>query len=140
MNLVENMLTSPRKLKKLFIKFVSWGAIQKAKNLIELHPLLDLPLQKAFEESLLNSCIRSAVWIIEIAHAKGVIIDIHGNDDNLMKQLVSSEKVEQIRWLIKFTRDVETICQWRDRLNLEEWEQTPGRRKLPKYILELFAS
>ena len=59
------MLSSPRKVSKLFIKFLKWGKIDKANYLLTQYPEYELPYQKAFQESYENKCLNSCKWIYE---------------------------------------------------------------------------
>lgn len=59
------MLSSPRKISKLFIKFLKWGKIDKTILLIQKYPDLILPYEKAFLESFDNKVLRSCKWIYE---------------------------------------------------------------------------
>ena len=77
-------LTSNRKLKKLFIKFIEWDKITKAENLIHSHPELDIPWQKAFENASMNKMKRGAEWIYENANTLGSKINIHFENDKLL--------------------------------------------------------
>ena len=94
------MLTSERKLQKLFIKFVEWGKITKAENLIQTHPELEIPWQNAFERAGLNKIERSAGWIFERASKLGLKIDIHFDNDKLLNYLVLQECRYFIKWLV----------------------------------------
>jgi hypothetical protein len=59
------MLTSLRKLQKLFIKFIEWGQLAKAEAIIRNNPDLEIPWQKAFVSAVMNNMERSARWVIE---------------------------------------------------------------------------
>ena len=94
------MLTSERKLHKLFIKFIEWGQVAKAENLILSHPELEVPLQKAFERASLNKEERGAGWIYERGRKLGIKIDIHFDNNKLLNYLILQECQYFIKWLI----------------------------------------
>ena len=85
------MLTSTRKLHKLFIKFIEWGKIAKAEKLILQHPNLEMPWQKAFENAVMNKMIQGARWIYENSIHHGVHIDIHRENNKLMNYLLKQD-------------------------------------------------
>lgn len=94
------MLTSERKLQKLFIKFIEWGKVAKAANLILSHPELEIPWQKAFEKAALNNEERGAGWIYESASKLGIKIDIHFENDKLLNYLTLQNYQYFIKWII----------------------------------------
>jgi len=98
-------LSSNRKLKKLFIKFIEWDKITKAENLIHLHPELDIPWQKAFENAAMNKMKRGAEWIYENANKLGSKINIHFENDKLLNYLVVQECQYFIKWFISLEPD-----------------------------------
>jgi hypothetical protein len=93
------MLTSERKLHKLFIKFVTWNKVEKAMKLLEIHPLIEFPLQKAFEESTRNKSYWSSKWIYSLAILKNVKIDIHYNNDEFLLDIKTSNNREMLKWI-----------------------------------------
>ena len=133
------MLTSPRKLQKLFIKFISWGLIPKAQNLLNQYPTLEIPWQKAFEETLINRYIyiNAVEWILEKSLEQGFIINPHIDNDKIMKQLILSEKMECIRWLIKITKINNETYPWKEYL-FSEGQQQWQTKEIRKHILDLF--
>lgn len=94
------MLTSERKLQKLFIKFIEWGHVIKAENLIKLHSELEIPWQKAFESATMNKMERGAIWIYDLACKRGVKIDIHFDNDKLLNYLILQDCRYFLKWLI----------------------------------------
>jgi len=94
------MLTSQRKLQKLFIKFIEWGKLVKVEKLMQIHPELEIPWQKAFESAALNRNSRGAEWIYERATPLGLQIDIHFDKDKLINYLVVLDNRCLIKWLI----------------------------------------
>lgn len=96
------MLTSERKLQKLFIKFIEWGKVAKAANLTLSHPELEIPWQKAFEKAALNNEERGARWIYERVSTStlGIKIDIHFENDKLLNYLTLQDYQYFIKWII----------------------------------------
>ena len=109
------MLTSERKLCKLFIKFIEWGKIAKAENLMQLNPELEFPLQKAFESAALNKMERGAGWTYELACKLSVKIDIHFDNDKLVNYLAIQECRSFIKWLLA----LEPNYQWKSTITSE---------------------
>jgi hypothetical protein len=109
------MLTSERKLQKLFIKFVEWGKIAKACNLLMKHPELEIPWQKAFEKAGLNKIEHSARWIYEQAKQLGVKVDIHFDYDKLVNYLI----LHECRYLIKWLISLEPNYSWKSNITCE---------------------
>lgn len=80
------MLTSERKVKKLFIKFLTWMKIKKAENLLKQYPDFNFPWQKALEEAAGKNTFSSCEWIITTATLKyNITLDIHFEDNILYK-------------------------------------------------------
>jgi hypothetical protein len=80
------MLTSERKVKKLFIKFLTWMKIDKAKNLLKQYPDIIFPWQKALIEAAGKNSFNSCRWIITTAITEyNTPLDIHFEDNILYK-------------------------------------------------------
>ena len=94
------MLTSERKLQKLFIKFIEWGKITKAENLITLHPELEIPWQKAFESAAMNKMQCGVEWIYTRANQQNIEINIHFDNDKLLNYMILQGCRYIIKWLI----------------------------------------
>jgi len=103
------MLTSERKLQKLFIKFIEWGQLSKAENLILSHPGLEIPWQKAFERAALNKEIRGAELIYERASKLGIKIDFHFDNNKLLNYLILQECQYFIKWLMSLEPDYQWL-------------------------------
>jgi len=103
------MLTSGFKLQKLFIKFIEWGKIAKAENLILSHPELEIPWQKAFERAALNKEERGSGWIYEHSSKLGIKIDIHFENDKLLNYLILQERRYFIQWLMSLEPDYQWL-------------------------------
>ena len=59
------MLSSERKIGKLFIKFLTWNKKKKAINLLDTYPECIMPWQKAFESTADNNMFDICIWILE---------------------------------------------------------------------------
>lgn len=94
------MITSKRKLQKLFIKFIEWEKITKAENLVELHPELVIPWQKAFECAAMNKMNRGMEWIYTRANQQNIKINIHFDNDKLLNYMILQGCRYIIKWLI----------------------------------------
>lgn len=99
------MLTSERKLQKLFIKFIEWGKITKAENLMALNPKLEIPWQKAFESAGMNRNMHGVEWIYKrVSHNcysnHDIRINIHFDNDKLMNYMILHGCRYIIKWLI----------------------------------------
>jgi hypothetical protein len=72
------MLTSPRKICKLFIKFVIYGKYTKAETLLQHYPEYSsiIPWQKAFTEALQQQAYNVCNWIIEKSEILHFTLDI----------------------------------------------------------------
>lgn len=80
------MLTSERKVKKLFIKFLTWMKIEKAKKLLKQYPHIIFPWQKALEEAASKNEFSSCKWIITTAIIQyNTPLDIHFENDIIYK-------------------------------------------------------
>jgi len=77
------MHESDKKIKKLFIKFISWNKIEKTKKLIEQNLHIIMPWQKAFEETFKNRYIITLLWILEQQNIYNFTINIHFNNNEL---------------------------------------------------------
>lgn len=122
------MLTSERKICKLFIKFLEWDKIDKAANLIQTYPNLAMPWQKAFECASMNYSLRACQWIneqhrINVNNDDGtgtgtgnntsvVVLDIHFNNDALFVQLVTRGCIDFVKWLVS----LEPMYLWKNQL------------------------
>jgi len=78
------MLTSPRKIYKLFIKFTTWNKYSKAENLLKMYPEYIMPWQKAFEEAARNKSYSACNWLFITSKTLGILINIHYNNDELI--------------------------------------------------------
>lgn len=109
------MLTSERKLQKLFIKFVEWGKIKKANQLMQSHPNLIIPWQKAFECAAMNQMLRGAEWVYNQAKCNGLDIDTHFENDKLLNHLILQQSMYFIKWLLA----LEPNYPWRSKITSE---------------------
>jgi hypothetical protein len=109
------MLTSERKICKLFIKFLEWDKIEKATNLITMYPNLQAPWQKAFERAAINKMDRGSKWTYEYANKLGLKIDIHFENDKLINYLILQECRYFIKWLIS----IEPNYPWLNKITSE---------------------
>lgn len=81
------MLSSERKIRKLFIKFLTWNKKMKAINLLDTYLECIMPWQKAFESAADNNNFDICLWILEQQSKYSFIIDIHYNDNIVIKKL-----------------------------------------------------
>jgi hypothetical protein len=84
------MLTSERKIRKLFIKFLTWDKKAKAINLLETYPECSMPWQKAFECAASNNAYDICLWILDYlpqTQLNYTRINIHYEDDILLTKL-----------------------------------------------------
>jgi hypothetical protein len=103
------MLTSERKLCKLFIKFLEWDKIKKAEFLVQTYPNLQMPWQKAFEIAGLNNSFIACKWIYDNTK---VPLDIHFKADALILNLVTRGFTDFIKWLVM----LEPIYSWKNKV------------------------
>lgn len=101
------MFSSPSKVSKLFIKFLKWGKILKARHLIDTYPTYILPWNKAFNEAFINKCMNSCKWIYEYCIINNIHLDIPNLPDifiyacdtkywDFVKLIITNEKYQ---WL-----------------------------------------
>jgi len=96
------MLTSERKVKKLFIKFLTWMKIEKAKNLLKQYPHIVFPWQKALEEAASRNEFSSCKWIITTATTEyNTPLDIHFEDDIIYKNVSKFRYKDILEFLTK---------------------------------------
>ena len=83
------MLTSPRKVCKLFIKFVVWCKFTKAEALLLHYPEcgIIIPWQKAFEEASMQNSYNACKWIYNKSQELNFALDIHFHNDEIIKYL-----------------------------------------------------
>ena len=85
------MLSSHRKIQKLFIKHLMWNRVKKAEELLTTYPDCCMPWQKAFEESAMNDSFEICIWIMNQRSIYNFEIDIHYNNDELIKIFTSKQ-------------------------------------------------
>ena len=83
------MLTSEKKIHKLFIKFISWNKINKCSKLLATYPAISatLPWQKAFEETFRNKQYNACIWIMQQKALYDFEIDVYFNNNELTSTL-----------------------------------------------------
>lgn len=108
--LKSKMLSSPRKIQKLFIKFTTWGKLDKAQNLLITYPDIAMPWEKAFIEAIVNKSYGSVKWLYENALALDIHLDIHYNYDQLYQDWCKNGYMYYVEWLIK----CDIIYPWRE--------------------------
>lgn len=103
------MLSSPRKICKLFIKFTSWNKCSKAENLIKMYPEYIMPWQKAFEEASLNKSYSACNWLYLQSINYGFTINIHYKNDKLIIDLCKYGYLDNIIMVIKWDKEYHWI-------------------------------
>lgn len=103
------MLTSERKVKKLFIKFLTWNKINKAISLIAKYPEIIMPWQKAFESTFGNNDFDTCIWILQKQSIYNFEINIHYDDDIVISKLSNLATMYRSSNGIKYQKYLETI-------------------------------
>ncbi len=96
------MLTSERKICKLFIKFVAWNKCSKAEQILARYPEYIMPWQKAFEEAFANKSYNSCKWIYNKANMHAVHIDIHYKNNEIMVLACKMDYLDIINMIIQW--------------------------------------
>lgn len=124
------MLTSERKIRKLFIKFLTWNKKNKALNLLETYPECIMPWQKAFESAAGNNAYDICIWILEYLNQSHSIIptpsnstisriNIHYDDnillDKLEKMAIMYRESSKYRYYIDKLIEYESSSKDKDR-------------------------
>ena len=124
------MLSSERKIKKLFIKFLTWNQIKKAINLVNVYPDCIMPWQKAFESAAGNNAYDICIWILEYLNQSHSIIptpsnstisriNIHYDDnillDKLEKMAIMYRESSKYRYYIDKLIEYESSSKDKDR-------------------------
>lgn len=124
------MLTSERKIRKLFIKFLTWNKKNKALNLLETYPECIMPWQKAFESAAGNNAYDICIWILEYLNQSHPIIPTPSNstisriniyyDDNILldkleKMAIMYRESSKYRYYIDKLMEYESSSKDKDR-------------------------
>jgi hypothetical protein len=97
---LSKMLTSQRKVCKLFIKFVIWNKFAKAEHLLEKYPDCIMPWQKAFEEASSNKSYNACKWIYNKAKLYSIPIDIHYRNNEILLIPCKMDYLDTINMII----------------------------------------
>jgi hypothetical protein len=106
------MLLSPRKVSKLFIKFVVWNKFAKAEQLLMQYPEYVMPWQKAFEEASANNSYNACKWIYDKAKDLFIQIDIHYKNNEILTIPCKMDYLDTIIMIISWDNNypwMETI-------------------------------
>lgn len=106
------MLTSERKVCKLFIKFIAWNKCSKAEQILARYPEYIMPWQKAFEEAFANKSYNSCKWLYNKAIELSIPIDIHYKNNEIMSLPCKMDYLDIINMIIQW----EPNYQWLDHI------------------------
>jgi len=121
------VLTSERKLRKLFIKFVIWNKLSKADNLLKQYPECDMPWQKAFEEASMNTSYSACKWIYNNTTVRKVAIDIHFRNNDILAKPCKLGYIDDVKLII----NLEPTYPWLENENIREMiEHSPKKEKI----------
>lgn len=126
------MLSSPRKIRKLFIKFVIWNKFAKADNLLTQYPECEMPWQKAFEEASSKNMHSACKWIYTQAKTRLINIDIHFNNNEILDTPCKLGYLDTIKYII----NLEPAYPWIDNIS-GMIEQSPRKEKIIALIESL---
>ena len=104
------MLSSPRKICKLFIKFTSWNKCSKAEHLITQYPECIMPWQKAFEEAVQNKSYSACNWLYTKAKDNNITIDIHFQNDKFILELCKYGYLDNITMIIQWDKEYQWLA------------------------------
>ena len=125
------VLTSERKVRKLFIKFAIWNKFPKADNLLKQYPECEMPWQKAFEEASMKNVYSACRWIYNNAKQREVMLDIHFRNNEILATPIKLGYIDDIKFIIKLAPDY----QWLEMDNIKEMIEKSTRKEK---ILALF--
>lgn len=121
------VLTSERKLRKLFIKFVIWNKLLKADNLLKQYPECNMPWQKALEEASMNNMYSACRWIYNNARLREVVLDIHFRNNEILAKPCKLGYIDEVKLII----NLETTYPWLENENIREMiEHSPRKEKI----------
>lgn len=129
------MLSSPRKIQKLFIKFTAWRKMHKAMNLLTTYPEIIMPWEKAFIEAIQNKAYNSIVWLYKEALSRGIILDIHYNHDHLYQEFCKLGYIQMIEWLFS----CDTTYKWNETATILI-ENSPNRMRIMNVLEKWYSS
>jgi hypothetical protein len=126
------MLSSPRKIAKLFIKFVMWGNVMKAEKLLLEYPECVMPWQKAFEEASKNKSISACRWLVKNAQLHDNVIDIHYKNDEVIDIPCKFGYLDTLREIISWDK----AYPWYDVI-IERIANSPYKDKFDRLLNEI---
>jgi hypothetical protein len=126
------VLTSEKKIKKLFIKFVIWNKFAKANNLLKQYPEYNMPWQKAFEEASSKNMYIACKWIYNHSKQHLINIDIHFNNNEILATPCKFGNLNDIKFII----NLEPTYHWID--NIQEMVETSPMKKQIFELLSLY--
>jgi hypothetical protein len=121
------VLTSERKVRKLFIKFAIWNKFSKADNLLKQYPECDMPWQKALEEASMKNMYCACKWIYNNARLRKIVIDIHFRNNEILATPCKLGYSDDVKFIIK----LEPEYPWLENENIREMiEHSPRKEKI----------
>jgi hypothetical protein len=99
------VLTSERKVRKLFIKFAIWSKYEKVDNLLKQYPECVMPWQKAFEEASMKNAYGACKWIYNSAVNREIMLDIHFRNNEILATSCKLGYLDNIKMICDFDKD-----------------------------------